>query len=70
MSRRHILNTIPTAITAPARPTTSHMSGAALPNGANNVVKMTGSGFHVGPPVVCRLRCTISRPHTSQDHGS
>ena len=25
---------------------------AALPNSANTVVKITGSGFHVGPPVV------------------
>ena len=27
-------------------------------------------GFHVGPPVVWSFMCTISRPHTSHDHGS
>ena len=42
----------------------------APPNRANSVVKITGSGFHVGPPVVWRLRWTISRPHTSHAHGS
>ena len=52
VSRAQSLNTITAAISAPARATTSHMSGAALPNGANSVVKITGSGFHVGPPVV------------------
>ena len=25
---------------------------------------------YVGPPVVCRLAWAISRPQTSQDHGS
>ncbi len=59
-----------TAITAPARATTSHRSGAACPNGANAVVNTTGNGFHVGPPVVCRLMWTISRPHTIHAHGS
>ena len=34
------------------------------------VVKIAGNGFHDGPPVVCRSRWTISRPHTSHDHGS
>ena len=63
-------NTIATAITAPARATTSHRSGAALPNRAKIVVKITVSGFQVGPPVVWSFRWTISRPHTSHDHGS
>ena len=57
-------NTIATAITAPARATTSHRSGAALPNRAKTVVKMTVSGFHVGPPVVWRLRVDdLAAPH-------
>ena len=59
-----------TAANAPARATTSHMSGSACPKGANSVVKMTGSGFQVGPPVVCRLMWTISRPQMIQAHGS
>ena len=70
VSRQDSLNTIAAAINAPARATTSHKSGCALPNGAKIVVKMTGSGFHVGPPVVCSLKWTISRPQTSQAHGS
>ena len=59
-----------TAANAPARAITSHRSGSAWPNGANSVVKIIGSGFHDGPPVVCRLRCTISRPQTIHAHGS
>ncbi len=70
MRRLATVNTITTAITPPARATTSHRLGAALPNRAKTVVKTTGSGFQVGPPVVCSLRCTISRPHTNQDQGS
>ena len=52
MIRHAILNVITTAISAPARATTSHRSGDAPPNSENTVVKITGSGFHVGPPVV------------------
>ena len=37
---------------------------------ASGVVRSTGSGFHDGPPVVSRSRPPISRPHTSQAHGS
>ena len=54
----------------PARATTNHRSGAAAPNGANSVVKITGSGFHVGPPVVTSARCVISRPQMIQAQGS
>ena len=68
--RQATLNVIATAISAPARATTSHRSGSALPNSEKIVVKITGSGFHVGPPVVCRLTWTISRPQTSQAQGS
>ena len=70
MSRQASLNTIITAITAPARAITSHRSGCALPNTANTVVNSTGSGFQDGPPVVWRSMWTISRPHTSHAHGS
>ncbi len=59
-----------TAANAPARATTSHMSGAACPKGANRVVKMTGSGFQEGPPGVCSLKWTISRPQMIHAHGS
>jgi hypothetical protein len=38
--------------TNPARATTSHRSGWALPNNAKIVVKITGSGFQVAPPWV------------------
>ena len=40
------------------------------PNSEKTVVNSTGSGFHDGPPVVCRSRWTISRPQTIQAHGS
>ena len=30
----------------------------------------TGSGFHDGPPVVCRSMWTISRPQMIHAHGS
>ena len=68
--RQASLNTIATAITAPARATISHRSGCALPNSANTVVNSIGSGFHEGPPVVWRSRWMISWPHTSHAHGS
>ena len=68
--RHAILNVIATATSAPARATTSHRSGEALPNSENTVVKITGSGFQVGPPVVTRSKCAISLPQTSQDQGS
>ena len=54
----------------PARATISHRSGAAAPNGANSVVKITGSGFHVGPPVVISVAWTISLPQMIHAHGS
>ena len=59
-----------TARIAPPRATTSHRSGAALPKIEKTVVKRTGSGFHDGPPVVCRSRWAISRPQMIQAHGS
>ena len=60
-----------TAASAPARATTSHRSGAALPNSANGMVKIIGSGFHEVPPLVMvRWPWMIWRLHTSQDHGS
>ena len=68
--RQAILNTIAAAITAPARATISHRSGWALPNSANTVVNSIGSGFHDGPPAVCRSKWMISWPHTSHAHGS
>ncbi len=70
VSRHAILNTIATATTAPARAITSHRSGCALPNSANTVVNSIGSGFHDGPPGVCRPKWMISCPHTSHAHGS
>ena len=68
--RHATLNVIATAISAPARATTSHRSGEAFPKTEKTVVKITGSGFHVGPPVVTRSRWAISLPHTSHAHGS
>ena len=41
-----------TAASAPARATTSHRSGATLPNSTKGIVKIIGSGFHEGPPLV------------------
>jgi hypothetical protein len=70
VSRQATLNTIATDITAPARATTSQRSGWALPNRPNTVVNSIGSGFHEGPPGVCRSRWTISRPQTNQAQGS
>src|SRR5947209_16466332 len=70
VSRNAMRNAITAAASAPARATTNQRSGCALPNSAKIVVKMTGSGFHVGPPVVVSLRWTISRPQISHDHGS
>src|SRR3954469_9029645 len=59
------------ASSPPARATTSHRSGAApVPITANGVVNRTGSGFHDGPAVVTRSRCTMSRPQISHAHGS
>ena len=68
--RQATLNTITTAITAPARAITSHRSGCALPNSANGTVNSIGSGFHEGPPAVCRSKWMISWPQTSHAHGS
>ena len=63
-------NTIATAISAPARATTSHRLGWAAPNGANTVVNITGSGFQLGPPRVTRSRWMISLPQISHAHAS
>ena len=70
VSRQASLNTIATAITAPARATISQRSGWAFPNTANTVVNSIGNGFHEGPPVVWRSRWMISCPQTSHAHGS
>ena len=65
------LNTITTATTAPARADDQpQVGGGACRTSENTVTKTIGSGFHDGPPVVCRSRWTISRPQTSHDHGS
>ena len=70
VSRAPRRNASITARIAPPRATISHRSGAASPNSAKTVVKSTGNGFHDGPPVVCRSRWRISRPHTIHAHGS
>ena len=36
----------------------------------NGAIRMTGSGFHDGPPSVSRSSRVSSRPQTSQAHGS
>ena len=60
-----------TAANAPARATTSHRSGAALPKRANGMVKIIGSGFQDVPPVVItRWPWMISRAHSNHDQGS
>jgi hypothetical protein len=70
LRRQATRKTITTVISAPARATTSHRSGCALPNSANTVVKISGNGFHDGPPAVCRSKWMISWPQTSHAHGS
>ena len=71
ISRRATRKAITQASSPPARATTSQRYGAAWsPKTENTVVKMIGSGFHDGPPVVTRSRCAISRPHRIQAHGS
>ena len=66
-SRKAIAN----ARMPPARATTSHSSGApSSPARLNGVVKITGSGFQLGPVVVTRSRCAISRPQMIHAHGS
>ena len=42
---------ISTLISAPARATINQRFGCAEPNSANTVVKITGSGFQLEPPV-------------------
>ena len=73
-SRAATLNAKTMARRPPVRATTIQIAGgmrsSSSENGANNVVKTTGSGFHDGPAVVSRERCARSRPHTSHAHGS
>jgi hypothetical protein len=64
------LNASTSAMKPLARATTIHRPGAAFPNSANTVVNSTGSGFHVGPPVVLRSRWMTSLPQMSQDQAS
>ena len=63
-----------TARRPPVRATTIHIAGgmrsSSTENGANSVVKITGSGFHDGPEVVSREKWASSRPHTSHAQGS
>ena len=51
---------------------TQSVGAAALPNRAQIVVKITGSGFHDGPPVIAKLRCgsVTSLPQEIHAHGS
>ena len=64
-------NAIANARMPPARATSSHSSGApSSPAKENGVVKMTGSGFQLGPVVVTRSPLAISRPQMIHAHGS
>ena len=69
-SRRPRRNANSTPAIAPARAATTQSAGAASPNKAKTVVSATGSGFHDGPKVVTRSRCTISRPQMIHAQGS
>ena len=64
-------NAIANARMPPARATSSHSSGApSSPAKENGVVKMTGSGFQLGPVVVTRSPLATSRPQMIHAHGS
>src|SRR5579875_183955 len=68
--RHASLPDISTLIRAPARAMISQRFGWAEPKSAKTVVKITGNGFQLEPPAMCRSPCRISRPQISHDHGS